>query len=535
MRLLAPTQRTSLVRNQAVIGFVVFIAAVYLAWEAGQEILAGNTRALEFAALGMAGCGVAVMILRNWRAGFYAFFLWMLAEDFVRKYMANGTLLFFGKDVLLGLVYLSLFLEIRRRKEKWLRAPFLIFLSLFFWLATIEIFNPNSPSILYGLLGLKLYFYYIPLVYVGYALVRSEDEIQKFLRLNIVAAIIIAGIGIIQAIRGNSFLNPTHLAPALEALGNLQKVSPISGDVFSLPDSVFVSSGRFAMYLIIAFVLIMAAGGYLLLYTRRRSVPAFIAIGAIVAATLLCGSRSAVMYVAASALVLGAGFLWGASWRWGQGRRLLKAIRSAIIVGALGLAAVVLVFPRKAGSRIAFYSETLMPSSSAYVLTDRAWDYPARNFLDAFKGHWVIGSGTGTASLGAQYVSGLLGQPPPNVWVEEGFGELIVEMGILAPLLWLLWSGAVLYYSWKVVRSLRGTRFFPLAIGITWWAFLLLLPMTWGALSAYQDFLCNIYMWLLLGILYRLPEIAANSSVQPAAPVRRTHAFGRFRRAMHVH
>jgi hypothetical protein len=526
--------RTPLIRNQAAIGLVVFIAAVYLAWEAGQEILAGNIRSLEFAALGIAGCGAALVILRNWRAGFYSFLVWMLAEDFVRKYMGNGTLLFFGKDLLLAFVYLSLFLEVRRGKEKWFRAPFLLFLGLFFWLAVIEIFNENSPSTLYGLLGLKLYFYYVPLIYVGYALVRSDEEIKKFFRVNVVAAIVISGIGIIQAIHGNGFLNPTHLAPALEELGNLQKVTPISGEVFSLPDSVFVSTGRFAMYLIVAFIIAMGTAGYLLLHNRSRRIIGFIAIGTIGAATLLCGSRTAVMYVAASALALSAGFLWGAPWRWGQGHRLLKAIRNSVIVGALGLAAVVLIFPQKAGSRIAFYSETLIPSSSAYQLSNRAWDYPLQNLLSAFSEHWIVGSGTGTASLGTQYVSGLLGEPPPNVWVEEGFGALIVEMGILGALLWLLWSAAVLYYSWKVAGRLRGTRFFPLAVAIVWWAFVLLLPMTWGALSAYQDFICNIYMWLLLGILYRLPEIAANPVVVAAAPVRRMGAIERFRKALHV-
>ena len=529
------TARTSLIRNQTAIGLVVFVAAIYLAWESGQEILAGNIRALEFAAMGVVACGAAVMILRNWRTGFYAFLVWMLAEDFARKYMGNGTLLFFGKDILLGLVYLSLFLEIRRKKEKWFRAPFLLFLSLFFWLAVLEVFNAHSPSILYGLLGLKLYFYYVPLIYVGYALVRSDEDIKKFLRINMIAAIVIAGVGIIQAIHGNSFLNPTNLAPALQELGDLQKVTPISGEVFSLPDSVFVSTGRFAMYLIVAFIISMGTAGYLLLHTRRRRMIGFVAIGAIGAATLLCGSRTALMYVGASALALSAGFLWGAPWRWGQGHRLIKAIRNAVIIGALGLAAVVLIFPQKAGSRIAFYSETLIPSSSAYQLSDRAWDYPVQNLLDAFTEHWIVGSGTGTASLGTQYVSGLLGEPPPNVWVEEGFGALIVEMGILAALLWLLWSAALLYYSWKVARRLRGTRFFPLAIAIIWWAFVLLLPMTWGALSAYQDFICNIYMWLLLGILYRLPEIAANPLALAAAPSKSRSGFERFRRAIHVY
>ncbi len=526
--------RTSLIRNQAAIGLVIFGAGVLLAWECGQEIVAGNVRALEFAALGVAACGAAVIILRNWRAGFYSFLIWMLAEDFVRKYMGNGTLLFFGKDILLGLVYVALYLEIRRGKEKWFRAPFLLFLSLFFWLAVLQMFNEYSPNILYGLLGLKLYFYYVPLIYVGYALMRSDQDVKQFLNLNIIAAVAISAIGIIQAVRGNSFLNPAQLSPELQNLGNLEKVTPISGELFNLPDSVFVSASRFDMYLIIAFVISMGAAGYMLLRSRRRWMAGFVAIGTVVAATMLCGNRSALLLVLGSALVLSSGFLWGAPWRWGQGHRLLKAIRNSVIVGALALAAVILCFPQKAGSRIAFYSETLLPSSSAYELSNRTWNYPLQNLLDVFGGHWIVGSGTGTASLGAQYVSGILGQPQPNDWVEEGFGALIAEMGILAPLLWLLWGGAVLYYSWRIVRRLRGTRFFPLAIAIVWYAFLLLLPMTWSSLSGYQDFICNIYMWLTIGILFRLPEIAANPLATAEPPAKRTSGFQRFRRAMHV-
>ncbi|MGH9716606.1 MAG: hypothetical protein ACRD4R_07755 [Candidatus Acidiferrales bacterium] len=516
------------------IGLVVFAAALWLAWETGQKIIAGDIRTLEFAALGVSAFAVAIAILRNWRVGFYCFLIWMLVEDLFRKYMGNGTLLFFGKDILLALVYVALYLEIRRGKEKWLRAPFLLFLSLFFWLAVLEIFNPYSPSVLYGLLGLKLYFYYVPLIYVGYALVRTDDDVRKFLRINAIAAIVIAGLGIAQAIRGNSFLNPAQLAPSLQELGNLEKVTPLSGQLFSLPDSVFVSAGRFAMYLIVAFVIAMGMTGYLLLHTRRYRLAGFIAIGTIGAATLLCGSRTAVLYVLASAFALSAGFLWGAQWKRAQTHRLLKAIRRTAIVASLGLATVILIFPGAVGSRVAFYAETLLPSSSAYALTDRAWDYPVQNLLDAFEEHWVVGSGTGTASLGTQYVSKFLGQITPTIGVEEGFGTLIVEMGILAPLLWLLWSGALLYFSWKIVRRLRGTRFFPLAIAIFWYAFLLTLPMTYGAMSAYQDFICNIYMWLMIGILYRLPEIAANPLPPVAVPSDRGTRSARFAGASHA-
>jgi hypothetical protein len=498
------------------IGLGLFALALWAAWEVAGKIVANDLRALEFVALGFAGCAVAFTILRKWRTGFNLFFVWMMFEDLVRKYMGNNLALFFGKDVLLGLVYVSLYMEIRRGREKSFRPPFLFSLSLFVWLGVLQVFNQNSPHILYGLLGFKVYFYYVPLLFVGYALMRTDEDLRKFLVVNAVLAGVIGSLGIIQAIVGNSFLNPAMLAPELQDLGNLYKVSPLSGQLLSLPDSVFVSSGRFAQYLIIAIVLVMGTAAYLLLYTARNRKLVFAVIGVIGVATLLCGSRSAVVGVATSVFVLSVGFLWGAPWRWRQAHRLVRAIRRSLIVAALALAAILLLFPDEAGSRIAFYTETLNPNSSAYVGAIRGWDYPVQNLLGVFdQPHWVVGNGVGTGSLGMQYVAKLTGVRQPNVWVEEGYGVLIGEMGIIAPFLWILWAAALVYYAWKVVRRLRQTRFAPIAFAIWWYAFLLLFPLTYGGLSAYQNYVCNAYLWLLTGILFRLPELLAN----PLAPV----------------
>src|SRR5579872_322438 len=238
--------RSPVLRGQLWISLALFGLALCLAWAIGGQIVKGNFRQLEFIALGFAGCAVAVAMLRKWRAGFYFFLLWLLFEDFARKYMGNATLLFFGKDVLLALVYISFYVAAKRSGERKLRAPFLFFLAIFFWLGVLQVFNPNSPSVLYGLLGLKLYFYYIPLMYLGYALIRNDEDLRKFLLFNVSIAALIGSLGIAQAILGNSFLNPAVLAPELQDLGSLDKVTPLSNQVFSLPDSVFVSNGRFA-------------------------------------------------------------------------------------------------------------------------------------------------------------------------------------------------------------------------------------------------------------------------------------------------
>ena len=498
------------------IGLGAFGLALSLAWLVGNKIVIDDWRTIEFAALILAGCFVLPVILRNWRLGFYVFFVWMLFEDLVRKFMGNGTALFFGKDVLLGLVYASFCREVRRNREERFRPPFVLFLSLFFWLAVLQVFNENSPSFMYGLLGLKTYFYYAPIMFLAYALIRTDQDLRKFLTTNALLAAVIASLGIVQAIVGNSFLNPSHLAPELEELGDLQKVTPISGQIFTLPDSVFVSSGRFSGYLFIAFVIAMGAAGYLLLHTRKGRKIVFSSVMLVSVAALISGSRGALVSAIMSALVLSAGFVWGAPWRQREGHRLTKAIRRSFVFAALGLAALLLIFPKQAGSRVAFYRETLLPSSSAYELDTRSWSYPLQNLQSVFsKPHWFMGYGTGTASLGNQYVAKLLGQRTPAVGVEEGFGALIVEMGILAPVLWIIWSGMLLYYSWRIVRGLRETRFFPVGLAIWWYAALLLFVFMWGSLTGYQNYINNIYLWLLVGILFRLPRLIEG----PPAPI----------------
>ena len=519
------------VRNQALIGVGVFVAGLWLAWAAGGKVASNDTQSLVYGALVFAACVVAVVILRNWRTGFYLFFVWLMFEDLFRKYLGNNLALFFGKDVFLALVYIAFYIEVRRGHEKTFRPPFLIFLSIFFWLGVLQTFNPNSPHILYGLLGLKIYFYYIPLLFIGHALIRSDEDLRKFLVVNTVLAGAIAALGIVQAILGNSFLNPAVLAPELRDLGNLYKVTPISNQGLSLPDSVFVSAGRFQEYLIVTFILVVGSAAYLLLQTKKNRVMTFAAVGTIGVAALLSGSRGAVVSVAMSGFFLSVAFLWAAPWRWHQAHRLVKAIRRSVIVAGLGVAVLILIFPEEAGSRIAYYTETLNPNSSAYQLGDRTWDYPIQNLKDAFtRPNWIIGNGIGTASLGGQYVSKLTGVVPPAVSVEEGYGQLIIEMGILAPFLWIMWTAALLYYCWKVVRQLRETRFAPIGLAIVWFAFLLLYAFTYAGLDAYENYTCNAYLWLLVGILFRLPDILANPSapviVQPKASAKRgRHLF----------
>jgi hypothetical protein len=503
-------------RAKLVVGFVSIAGLMAIIWALTNWIVNGSLGTLIMGAMAMALITTIAVTLNNWRFGVLLFICWLLFEDLARKYLGNGLILFFGKDVLLAITYVSLWRAKRRGEVPWFRPPFILPLTLFFLLAFIQVFNTWTPSVLYGFLGLKLYFYYVPLLYAGYALIRGAKDLEQFLVYNLALGLLIASLGIIQSIVGLKFLNPTALAPELETLGNLTRYSPITHQAVPQPTSVFVSTGRFATYLILLVILAFGAQAYLLLTNRRRAAYGFFAVGIAVVAAAQSGSRGSVIYVTMSMLVLAAGFLWGAPSGWRRGRGLIKAVRRAFLVGVVGLFLMVQFFPRSIGASWAFYSETLSPTSSASELQNRTWAYPLSNLVTALQHpRWLYGDGTGTASLGMQYVAKLLGQPPIGFWVENGWGTLILEMGILGPILWISWTASLLYFAWKVVRQLRGTIYFPVALSIFWYAFVLLVPLSYSGMAPYQNYVMNAYLWLLTGVLFRLPHLLRDEHPAP--------------------
>jgi hypothetical protein len=221
--------------------------------------------------------------------------------------------------------------------------------------------------------------------------------------------------------------------------------------------------------------------------------------------------------VAATALMMTAAILWGAPRRWGQGRRLVSALRYAFVGAGLGLILLVQFSPKIFGANWAFFAETMSPTGSGSELEYRVLEYPLINLKLAFEHpDWLLGYGTGTDSLGGQYIAELL-HAPRHYDVESGIGTLIVEMGILGPILWLGWVCTLLVTAWRIAKRLRQTPYFPVAFGIFWYAFILLIVMTYMSMNAYQNFVLNAYLWVMVGILFRLPYLAQLPQPDPHA------------------
>ena len=497
-----PSLRTS--RNPLV-AFGLFVVVIFAAYKAAGAILADDINSLTYAALLLVGGAVVVTILNDWRKGLYFLVAWILFEDFVRKYLGNNMAIYFAKDALAIILYLSFFRARRAKRVERFHVSFHIPLLLFFWFGLLQMFNPASTSIFYGILGMKIYFLYVPLIYVGYALLESEEDLRRFFSFICALILIVAALGLAQSIIGPTFLNPATLQEDIRLLGSLYRASPISGQIAYRPTSVFVSSGRFQDFLLVAWLICLGFSGYLLLRSRRGRTLAFATVGVVAAASMMSASRGVFMWNAGTTLVIVAGFLWGAPWRQREVIRVLRAIqRTALLIG-IGLILLLTLFPEEFGSRIAIYSETLMPNSPASELVHRTRTYPLLQLEYAFDHpRWPYGYGIGTRTLGGQYVVRIMHAAPMNVGVESGYGNLLVELGIVGLILWIVLGFSIAISAWKIVRKLRGTPWFPLAFAIWLYAILLFFPMMYTGISPYQDFVLNASLWLLLGILYRL-------------------------------
>lgn len=504
---------------------LVFLAfGCYAAYKAANFVINDDLQGLAIVGVAFVVSAAVLAMLKNWRNGVYVFLGWLLFEDFVRKYMGNNMFIYFGKDLLVLVVYISFYISVRAKKEKTFRPPFLVPLLIFIWFGAIQMFNPGSPHILYGPLGFRVYFLYVPLLFVGYAFLDSEAQLRRFFQVNIVLGLVIVSLGIAQAILGHTFLNPQTMDVSIESSSNLYRVSPVTGVLIHRPAATFVSHGRYVDFMQIMWLMVLGFSAYLLLRHRRGRQLAFAALAVTTAGSFLSASRGLFMWTFIDVVVVSAAFLWGAPWRQKEVVRTLRTFQRFALGMILAVAALFLAFPDELGARLELYSETISPSSGASDLSRRTWAYPIDNFLGAFDNpRWLYGYGIGTNSLGTQYIARFFKAQLTGVGVESGFGTLVLELGIGGLFLWIFMASAIVISAWRVVKKLRGSPWFPLGFVVLWYAFVLLFLQMFAGIQAYEDFMMNAYLWLLLGILFRLPNIALSAefaAAESAAQVR---------------
>ncbi len=519
---------------------MAFAVAVFAGFGLAHLLLQADWRTVVVVFVFVGAGALGLQILRNWRFGILSFFAWIVVEDLIRKYLGNRIVLYGVKDALILLTYVSfLFARMRNRRTGKFHNPIRTPLVALIVLAVAECFNPQIEHPLIPVIGMRMYFLYVPLLYLGYAYFDSEERLRRFLLFALLLGGGVAALGVLQALMGLDLLNPKGFVPGLRL--ELIRVAPESQMSVPRPTSVFVDAGRFAQYLFVLFFLGLGALSYwqglhrdeeralweeprpriralacrVLSVRRRQERSLWLAFTLIGAGLIVSAQRAALLLVGAALLILAmkAGRDRLATWtaRFRKPSFPIGKIGGGIVLALVGLA---LVRPERLIALYRFCVETLSPIARETEVSWRPKVY-WRDILFAIQESRVFGHGTGTASLGLQYLYGLdyfyQGETGSLYRVEGGYASVIWEWGGIGVAFWLWWTAVLVFAAARTAWRLEGSRFFGPAAALALFLALLHFPYFFLGLPVYQNYVNNAYHWFLCGLLFRLPRIAGEA------------------------
>ena len=109
----------------------------------------------------------------------------ILAKDFL--FVIPAYILFAGYFIL-------------RRRPFWFKGAPIVLMGLLALIVIVQAFNPDLPNHLVGLIGAKVWLFYIPLFFLGYWLAESRDHLFRVLGLMSLVAIVPAVIGLVTVV-----------------------------------------------------------------------------------------------------------------------------------------------------------------------------------------------------------------------------------------------------------------------------------------------------------------------------------------------
>lgn len=436
---------------------------------------------------------------------FVTYFTWLTFEDFIRKMLGNDMKIYFVKHLLLGVILIHLLREYREENQP---LPRLLVAPLWVWggIVFVNCFNPSLSTPVLSFLGIHGDLLYLAILLpAGYRLLRSSREVIILLT---VLTLLIVGptiAGIAQQFLGPSFLNEwiaqrTKLRPML-----FRSIPGLEGKMMQV-SSIFVDPGRYARMALISLWVSIASAFLFLGFSRKLAAWAAVAIALSVVSAMFAGARFtlAVSGIALSFLLIVAFFthLRGRAqdraWMFSQLAWLLPVV-------AIAFTFLYFLVPSSILNASEWFTRTLLGTEGTQSEIVRRLP----GYVDSFelipKGG-LLGFGTGSRSLGSQYVA-MLGFSKMSLPGEQGFAVTAMQYGVigLAIRLWLLGAMLVaLGQSMSVARTPNVYWFIAIIFGYA--ASYFTMAQFLGG-QHMQDYLMQSYLWFIIGMTLRMPAL----------------------------
>jgi hypothetical protein len=454
----------------------------------------------------VAGAGVLAWSLRNWRQAIRFALVLLIAEGAIRKWVFPGAqdLIYFAKDVFLLGAYAGFLRERAAGKVRYQppAMPVLNFaLVMAMVLGTLEIFNPNLPNLLVGILGFKAYFLYVPLLFVVPAAFESDAEVYRFLRRYVLIAIPVGVLAITQ------FFSPSTSALNSYAWGSsvdYAYIATFGTSTYVRVTGTFSFITGYTSYLMATAILILTVLG-VSGWRIRGNVLLFTALGMTLLGMFMSGSRGPVVMLA----LISPLYWWLAVAREGQA----GAVFGRALLG-LGLVAACLAY--FGGDALgAFYGR----ATGTKDLQSR-FSSPLESPILLLPDVGPLGLGIGATHQTAAFVTpGVV----PYSWLhglaaEVETGRIMVELGPVGFL--AVYFIRLLLVVVALTHALRLRSRFYRALATA--SFLFLLIQVLG--GAVFDVTSGLYYWFFAGLTFlaiRLDQKAASvprkAATRPAA------------------
>jgi hypothetical protein len=439
----------------------------------------------------------SVLAVRYWQHALFGVFVLLVFEGVLRKWAfpAAQAQIYLVKDAILLAAYLGFVLD-GRRNQPALRgvASIKIVLLLAFAFGCFEVFNPNSPSILVGLTGLKTYFLYVPIAFILPYAFKSREHLLHMIRLYLLMAIPVALLGFIQVVAGaDSFVN-TYVShtegPAVLVHFGSENIVRTSGTFSYI--SGYTTFLSFVAFLAIGYNL---ANGWRI----KNNVAPIVALTLVVGAMFTTGSRAPIYTLVATGPVI----LWLAAF--GRVLPVRTAVRLCLLVPIVAFLALHLS-PR------AFEAFAQRATESSDSTVDRLL-YPINQTIEALSGAPTLGMGIGATHPSALTIMGTrepwwLG----DLLIEDEMARVTVELGFIGFLLIYLLRFVIVGFALHCALSFKDPAYRALGIVLM---IHLAVASVFGSITL--NVTSGLYYWGALGLVLAMRRFEQSPRTQVRA------------------
>jgi len=412
------------------------------------------------------------------------------------------------KDVLLLLTYFAFFITLVIINNKkpfalW-KPPFFTGFLLFGGWCLVGSFNPNIPSPLFSIIGLRSYLWYAPLFFLGYYMFNSEEKLLRFCRILVYTAVPLFIFAIYQYIffdKANVLIRPFERAHQIHSFSwaETEAVMKIS--------SFFGIGQRYAMFSMFLFFLGMA----IYLTSKKNKLLLISTISAFLG-VVISGSRaifvlSVVGFILFFMLITPMGkqqkksvylYLWKSNHIIRFGLLLFVVLIGILFIyiigGDIGLFQIS-AFYFAIVERIPWFIRHI----SGVLLSGLTW----------------LGYGTGTMSQGLQYIP--VGVDwnyimPGGSFLESGISKIIFELGIFGFIFFYFFWGHLFFRIKKELKIINHTNLKNIGVSIFIFLICTLIRFSFIHHQVLGDATVLVILWFFIGIIFNLKNLKCNIS-----------------------